>query len=321
MTLQDFNGGRVPKNRSGDTYPSVYAGEGSAGTVNLNANDAITGNCIQITVTSGGLYTQFNPYDADDRRGFTREYSSDPDGWKFRTYNRMRFWIKRPASASSLGTGGRSNTEFGTYVKRVAKADRYSDEAGGGHYYHLLNLPNNGQWTSVIINMHPTHQRGAAGGADAGYLPQPTGEPSFNYFDALTRFYIDDTAATSIGTYFIDDIQFYREPAPENDVQVYSLAGSYERVANQLTVTWSRPMDENTVKHEVRYAFGDIHQIGWDAAKPAPKGIITPPGWQGYNGMVYATQALPLTGQPMVYIAIKPANSRLFSQIAIALRR
>ena len=87
-----------------------------------------------------------------------------------------------------------------------------------------------------------------------------------------------------------------------------------------MTVTWNRPQNDNAINHEVRYAFEDIHQVGWNAAKPAPRGIIKPPGWQGYNGMVYATQALPLAGHPVVYIAIKPRNSKLFSQIAIPLR-
>jgi hypothetical protein len=84
-------------------------------------------------------------------------------------------------------------------------------------------------------------------------------------------------------------------------------------------VTWNRAKDENDIKHEVRYAFSDIHQIDWNAAKPALRGIITPPGWQGYNGMVYDTTALPLAGRSVVYIAIKPKNSRLFSPIAIPL--
>ncbi len=84
-------------------------------------------------------------------------------------------------------------------------------------------------------------------------------------------------------------------------------------------MTWRRPKDENNIPHEVRYAFEDIHQVGWNAARPAPKGIIKPPGWQGYNGMLYATRALPLEGHPVVYIAIKPQNSRRFSQISIPL--
>jgi hypothetical protein len=320
MTLIDFNGASLPTNRSGDTYPSIYMGAGSRGRVGLDSTDAVTGNSLRADITGKGLYLQFNPYNADDTRGFARELAADAARWRFNTYNRMSFWIKRRPSASPLGTGGRTNVEFGTYVKRVANPDRRSDEAGGNHCYHMINLPNDGNWIYVIINMHPAHRRGDSGNDDPGDLPHPTGEPEYNYFDALTRFYIDDTNSPSTGTFQVDDFRFYREPAAENDVQVYSLTGTYDPISNRLTVTWCRPKDENTIAHEVRYAFSDIHDIGWDAARPAPKGVIKPPGWQGYNGMVYATTALPLEGHPAVYIAIKPRNSRLFSQIAIPLR-
>ena len=37
--------------------------------------------------------------------------------------------------------------------------------------------------------------------------------------------------------------------------------------------------------------------------------------------MVYDSRALPLTGQPVLYLAIKPQNSDIFSQIAIPLTR
>jgi hypothetical protein len=88
---------------------------------------------------------------------------------------------------------------------------------------------------------------------------------------------------------------------------------------NRLILTWARHKDENAVKHEVRYAFSNIHEIGWDKATRTPSGIITPPGFQGYNGMVYTTTALPLTGKPKVYLAIKPENSAVFSQIELSL--
>ena len=58
----------------------------------------------------------------------------------------------RPAP---LETTGRGNANVGWYVKQITNADYTSDETGGNHYYHGLNLPNNGQWTHVILNMHP----------------------------------------------------------------------------------------------------------------------------------------------------------------------
>ena len=320
MVLQNFDGTTVPLNKGGDTYPSIYTGVGSTGTVSINTNDAAEGKSLQANVTTSGLYLQFNPYDGVGR-GFARDYAVAPAAWQFNTYNRMSFWIKRPTTASPLITNGSHGTHVGTYVKQVTNADPRSDETGGGHYYHSINLPNDGQWTQVILNMHPDHRRGDSGGVDPGILRHPTGEPQFNYFDTLTRFYIDDTTIPRTGTYRIDNIQFYREPYAENDAQVSSLTETYDPTKNEVIVTWNRLKDENNIKHEVRYAFSDIHQLGWSTATPAPNGLITPPGWQGYNGMVYDTTALPLAGHSVVYIAIKPQNSDLFSQIAIPLRR
>jgi len=325
--LQNFDGTTVPLNGDGDTDPSEYSGSGTA-RVSLDPSDAISGNSLRMDVTTGGLYAQFNPYNYAGNpgypagpRAFARDYTAAPSAWRFNTYNRLSFWMKRPTTASPLQTGGTQNVQVGTYVKQVTKADSQSDETGGGHYYHMLNLPNDGQWTQVILNMHPNHRRGDSGGVDPGVLPHPTGEPQFNYFDTLTRFYIDDTTIPRTGTYRIDNIQFYREPYAENDAQVSSLTGTYDPTKNEVIVTWNRLKDENNIKHEVRYAFSDIHQLGWSAATPVPNGLITPPGWQGYNGMVYDTTALPLAGHSVVYIAIKPQNSDLFSEIAVPLRR
>jgi hypothetical protein len=317
IILQDFNGGSVPVNRAGETYPSQYRGSGTAG-VRLDPGDAVKGNSLRFDVTSGGFYAQFNPYGQSDR-GFARDYSTAAARWRFNTYNRLSLWVQRPATSSALRTNGSQNVQVGTFVKRVADADRSSDEAGGGHYYHLLNLPNSGCWSRVILNMHPDHQRGNSGGVDPGVLAHPTGETRYNYFDALTRFYIDDSSSTRAGTYRIDEVRFYQETARENDAQVFSMTGTYDPVRGRLIVTWNRPKDENDTKHEVRYSFTDVHRTGWQAATPAPRGLITPPGWQGYNGMVYDTTALPLAGHPVVYIAVKPQNSDLFSQIAVPL--
>ena len=328
--LQDFNATTaVPVNKGGDPYPGFYSGAGSAGSLGLNASDAVTGHSLQATVTAQGLYLQWNANDGTTR-GFAREYVADPGAWKLDTYDRMSFWIKVPLAYPALGTGGQTNGCYvGAFVKQVTNPDPAADETGGNQYQFSLNLPNNGSWTHVILSMHPSHYAGETGGEDPGVVPYPTAAdgpnggddpPStYNFFDTLTRFYLDATSAATLGTYLIDDIQFYREPSPENNAQVYAIAGAYDPAANNLIVTWSRPPNENDVKHEVRYAFSDIHRSGWENATPAPGGIVTPLGWQGYNGMVFASTALPLSGHSVVYVAIEPQGSSLFSQIAVPL--
>ena len=334
MIWEDFSGSTVPLNKAGDTYPSIYRGEGCTGTVSIQTSGPGTAHSLQANITGGVLYLQFNPYDNDtsgDVRTFARAYSANPAAWQFNTYNRLSFWIKRPTAADTLHTGGTGNVELGTYVKQITNAVSTSDEAGGNHYYHELNLPNNGQWTQVILNMHPNHYRSETAGEDPGVVTYPTAtngpnggdDPAstYNYFDTLTRFYLNEPyGVAAAGSYQIADLQFYRETAPENDAQVFSLTGTYDPRNNEVIVTWNRPQNDNYVNHEVRYAFSDIHQLGWSAATPAPNGTITPPGWQGYNGMVYDTTALPLVASDsVVYIAIKPQNSNIFSQIAVRL--
>ena len=100
----------------------------------------------------------------------------------------------------------------------------------------------------------------------------PTDSAEEAYFDTLTRFYLETDVAP--GTYLMDDITFYQETAVENDAQVYALAGNYNPGNNDLIVTWHHNKDDQSTSHEVRYAFSDIHQIGWNAATAAPNGIV-----------------------------------------------
>src|SRR5262249_519162 len=174
------------------------------------------------------------------------------------------------------------------------------------------------------------HRRGDAGNVDPGMMTYPTTSTyggwdpanTYDYFDALTRFYIQEsynTPSNYPADYLIDNISFYKSSYQENDVQVYSLTGTYRASDNRLVVTWNRDKAEDTVNQEVRYPFPDIHARGWAAATAAPNGITPPPGRGGYNNMVYDTTGLSLSGHSVVYIAIKPQNSNLFTEIAIPL--
>lgn len=336
LVLDNFDAPALPVNGDGDTYGDQYNGAGT-GSVSLDTADAVSGGSMRFQMADGRFYAEFNPYNYalnsayPAYRGFARDYAQDKADWQFNTYNRLSFWIKLPTSASEpFRTDGGQRFEFGTYVKQVTNADQTSDEAGGEHYYHLLNIPAVGAWTHVVLNMHPDHVRGTSGGVDPGFLPYPTtsafngDDPAntFNYFDTLTRFYIQENyslGSDSPAEYLLDDFQVYQEPYQENDPQVYSLTATYAAPTNDLVVTWNRNMAEDQVRDEVRYSFTDIHAIGWDAATPAPNGVITPPGVGGYNNMTYDTSALPLAGHSVVYIAIKPENSDLFTQIAVPL--
>src|SRR5262249_46369884 len=210
---------------------------------------------------------------------------------------------------------GRANTEIGTYVRKASSKNFYSDEDGGNHYYHFLNLPALAEWTQVVLNMHPDHRRSDPGSADPGVLPHPTGEEKFNYFDTLTRFYIDYKAAPKShpADFLLDEFEFFQQPHEENDKRAYSLTATYRASDNRLVLTWSRDKASDKTRHEVRYAFFDIHTKGWKAATPAPGGIIKPLGDGPYNNMVYDSKEVPLSDHAFVYLAVKPTDSSSFS--------
>jgi hypothetical protein len=231
----------------------------------------------------------------------------------------MRFWVKVPSSIQ-VEPAGQANIQIGTYV-RSSTGDPASAESGGNHYYHHFNIPYTGQWHQVILDTHPNHERGGDGSTEWGNKLYPTGESAFNYFDALTRFYFDvqGSLTSNPSNFYFDNFELYKEPNAENVNQIYSLNGVYTPSTNEVYIGWMRNKNENSVNHEVRYAFSDIFASGWSAATPAPNGIVSPPGWQGYNGMEWKSRALSLSGRSGVYIGIKPQNSSSFRQILIPL--
>jgi hypothetical protein len=174
------------------------------------------------------------------------------------------------------------------------------------------------------MDQHPTHIRSANGGTEQGNQPNPTGETGLNYFDTLTRFYITNyltyiTNNQQDTLWYFDKFTLYEETNQENEEQVYMLCGFYDPSDNRLFVGWNRNKDENEIIHDVRYSFNSIHDIGWDAATVAPNGSITPPGFQGYNGMEYDNDTIVMGANTSIYVGIKPQNSTLFKQIQIDL--
>lgn len=338
IILKGFEDSTVPLNREGDPYPKWSDGKGGEGGVFIGAVDplnAVWGNSFMATIiatvgTGNQLYAEFNPYDGV-RRDFARIYADNvafdktPTTWSFNTYNRWRYWIKAPAQMSRpYETDGRGNANIGAYAKRIANADYYSDEAGGGHFYYNQNWPLTGTWVQCTVNYFVDHWRGNSGGTEEGSAERITGEAGYNLFDALTRFYFQGNRTAALpAVYHIDEVGFYREVNPEPEQQVRGICATFIPGSNRVIVTWMRNKNENSVRHEVRYAFSDIHASGWNQATPAPGGTITPPGSQGYNGMYYDSTSLPVAGHSVLYIAIRPQGNNpqgLFAQVAIPLQ-
>jgi len=271
--------------------------------------------------------------DTDYVRHNAREYLTSGT-WKFDTYNRMRFWVKVPPEFGKefRAGGGQNNMNIGTYIRsshgRQSRAGSEESGLGGGHYYHTFNIPYTGAWHQIILDMHPSHGRGATPLIEWGDTRYPTGESGFNYFDALTVFYIDfvgmggyHSLSKYPAIFYFVDFEFYKDTNPENVEQIFSLNGVYAPADNRIYVGWGHPKNDDKTKYEVRYAFQDIYSLPnqWRNALQAPGGTVSPAGGV-YNLMEYSTKEIKVGGHDTIYVAIKPRNSDLFRQIALPVK-
>jgi len=336
MTLQNYDQASIPLNKESATYPTYYDSETEGGiftiTVDSEHNPSVTSGTsalIDKNSASDQLYAQFNPYDGSSR-DFTRVYAAcgypsacgDASDWQMNTYTKMRFWLKVPANSGMPNYATSFNNNVGLYVKQITNADPYSDEAGGDHFYHGFNTEPTGTWWQVILPMHPNHARGVDH-VDPGYIPYITStngdDPpnTYNYWDTLTRWYIQ--CETVGDPYKLDDIVFYADPYPEDDVHLSSaILATYVASSNRVIVNWSRQI-QDTDLWDVKYAFSDIHVLGWANATTAPGSPLSPSGEDDYVNMHYDTASIDVTGHPTLYIAVRSQlSSTVFNQIAIS---
>jgi len=322
--LDDFESGSIrivqPNTSGPNKYLwNLYNGVGSGNTSITTAESYSGSHSLRSTLTSGNWQFQFYSY-TEGQSGFSndwqfmRRFVTNPSSYQTGKVNRMRFWIKLPPGLSA--SGGDHNFELGTYVRCSSCSGA---ETGGGHFYHFYNFASTGEWEQVIVDTHPDHERGASGNSELPDQLHPSGEQNYTYFDLMTRFYLDFPYEDFRypADFYMDGFELYVEPNPENVDQVRSLHAVYVPDTNEIRVGWTRKKNEDNVRHEVRYSFSDIHANGWNSATSAPNGVVSPPSSGGYNGMIYRTTGIDVSGRSQVYIAIKPQNSNLFRQIVV----
>src|SRR5262249_868280 len=111
--------------------------------------------------------------------------------------------------------------------------------------------------------------------------------PDYTYFDLLAGFYLDFPYLTGAQgwpapvDFYLDGFELYEETNPENTDQVASLHAAYVPSSNTIQVGWQRNKLDDVTPHEVRYSFTDVFVSGWDAATPAPNGVVTPRAGSG----------------------------------------
>jgi hypothetical protein len=237
--------------------------------------------------------------------------------WIYNHFDRIKFWIKIPPGMTKY-TDGSENMHFGTYLK-VAEHTTGSDDSNM-HYYHKLNMASSGQWEQVIIDMHPDHRRGNAGSTEIPDNPQANGAgqnvAGKNYFDLMSGLYLDlSWTDNPLGDHFIDGFEFYKEPYAEDTANIRSLHAVYIPSTNTISFGYRRNKNLTGETHQIRYAFQNIHEIGWNNATVADN--IYAGDSNGYNGVDWATNAINVAGQSILYLGVKSPSSSLFRQIAI----
>jgi hypothetical protein len=304
-----------------------------AGPVSIVTSDAHSGtHALQATQASGTnwqfqlyTYTEFLPGWTNGwkyMRTFVNNPSMVPTGgvpaWPLNKVNRLRFWIKLPPGYSLAFPN--HNIEFGTYIRGLSTGENVA-ESNNQHYYHFFDLRSTGHWEQCIVDTHPDHQRGTSGGIEVPDNPDQVNDPfpGYNYYDMMTRFYIDIPYSAVRGDILVDDFELYQETNPENTAQVRSLHAVYLPETNGIEVGWTRPANQAGIAHEVRYAFTSVHALGWANATVPSNTVVADQGNGGYNGMRWTGTAINLAGHDKIYIAIKPQNSSLFREITVPL--
>lgn len=106
--------------------------------------------------------------------------------------NRLSFWIRFDEGFRATSSAvAKQNLHVGTYHYDPAKKG-VRKESNNWHFYHMLTLRHDlasGRWINVVLNDIPQHIRGRS---QYPPPPDPT-QPAGNYWELLTRFYIDCT--------------------------------------------------------------------------------------------------------------------------------
>jgi len=336
LILDSFEYGSIPAvfTEGGGTLRYLWehddddsAGNLREGTLSLNTTESLFGSqSLQDDVTSGGaagsMFINFynNKGAVSNDWNYLREHVNYTT---LKTYNRMRYWVKVPPTIVKKSPIGSANWHTGIYLRNTSTT-RTNNESDNWHFYHYANLEYTGNWQQIIIDPHPDHQRGESGAQEQGIQDETTLETGYDYFDLATYFYVTNKEGLSLypGTFLLDGFEIYEETADEDINHIYSLTGVRSNITGEVIVSWRRLKPENDKTFDVKYAFDSFYgNGGWTYGFNAPAGQnIDPQNLDGYNGVEYRTNAIDITGQDAIYIAIKHQDEAVrFREIRIPL--
>ncbi|OUR99168.1 hypothetical protein A9Q81_11355 [Gammaproteobacteria bacterium 42_54_T18] len=257
------------------TIWTTLAGGHAVQEISLAPNAGAKGAAAKIDVTEYGDDGLFKIYFAYDEDRYTT--LSAPVG-----QNRMVLYVTIP----SAGEGNEHTFHIGTYSKDPATAHTTSNV--GNHWYHYYELrgTNENYWTKMYMDTHPQHE------VSSKVPPEenPTSPSGFNYFDGLSRLYLQMRYSAFQSnwpgpyTMYVDEVEFYDETRTENEYSINSVAITY-RGAGEFDIDWSSfsLYDIHNETYEVKYSSNPINTTAdYDNAQLLPG---TPAGGWGLDNV------------------------------------
>jgi hypothetical protein len=173
-------------------------------------------------------------------------------------HNRMTLNVTIPYA----GSNENHMFHIGTYAKDPNTASMSSTL--GNHWYHYYELRGSkgNYWTKMYMDEHPQHEVSN----DEPPSINPTIGEGFNYFDGLTRLYLQmryspfETTWPGPYTMHVDEIEFYTETRVENDYSINSPAITYQG-NGEFDIDWTSfsQYDIHNNTFEIRYSFTPIN--------------------------------------------------------------
>jgi PKD repeat protein len=145
----------------------------------------------------------------------------------------------------------------------------------GGHWYHT-SYNQGGGWTRIMIDGHPHHNNAFHNAESYPYPSYSLRDMGTDYFNDLYRWYIAFTPYNGIAKpkfdIWIDEIDFYYDDLLEqNNETINTPSITYHPESLSFEVSFSAKYKNNPhdlSDYEIRYAFSQINNDNYDAAKP-----------------------------------------------------
>ena len=256
--------------------------------------------------------------------------------------HRLMMWI--PEHASGVETDGRTTTvHWATHCRYHDAADNVS-ESDNGHWYHYYSPRNYQGWNMLLVDAVPHHRRNGSSSSENHdvYYPWPEHSPGYNYFDLMCRYYVRHWHRNDINpeeidwfqqNYYLDMFEWWDDENDEDIKLTYAISGSYDEAGDFFKIQWSGVKPYSTPQEwELRYAFSDVHQLGWDNLNTLSNGVISRDTTG--NGVFHAgaftyfdsvSGEINVAGQPHVHFALRATNpepdSGTFRQFHIPVQR